>query len=197
MNNNTLEIIMTRRSVRNYISKQVENDKLQAILEAGCSAPYGLTLVKRCITVVQGKEWHSKINECIRKCHLSIPEKGATNQYIKSLKIKALEENAEFLYNAPIFIIVSTNPNNSSAMVDCAVAIENMLIAAHSLGLGTCWLNQLPGLTQKLHVRELMNSLEIPNDHLIYGSFVLGYPNLEALKSISPRKDTTTINMIK
>ena len=60
-----------------------------------------------------------------------------------------------------------------------SLAIGNMMLAAHSLGIGSCWLNQLPGLTIAL-IRELLNDLDIPKTHDVYGSVVMGYAAEEA-----------------
>lgn len=87
--NNVLEIIKTRRSIRAYTSNPVEREKLQAVLEAGCHAPYGLTLKNRLFTALQGEKRISQVNACIRDCLLSIPVTAQTHPYIQSLIQKA------------------------------------------------------------------------------------------------------------
>jgi nitroreductase len=77
-------------------------------------------------------------------------------------------------------------------MPDSALAIGNMMLAAHSLGIGSCWVNQLPGLTHMPLIRELLTELDIPENHVVYGSVVMGYPANDP-KPADPRKDVTRI----
>lgn len=77
-------------------------------------------------------------------------------------------------------------------MPDSALAIGNMMLAVHSLGIGICWLNQLAGLTHMPLIRELLNDLYIPVTHIVYGSVVMGYA-AEEPKPASQRKDVIHI----
>lgn len=81
-------------------------------------------------------------------------------------------------------------------MTDCAVAIENMMLAAHSLGLGSCWLNQLPGLTQMPQARALMDELGIPENHMIFGTFAVGYPAV-GFAEATPAKGHSRIRILE
>jgi len=72
-------------------------------------------------------------------------------------------------------VIVSNEPTQWWAGMDCACAIENMFLAAHSLGIGSCWINQLGTTCDDPEVRELITSLGVPKDHKVYGCVALGY----------------------
>lgn len=78
-------------------------------------------------------------------------------------------------YHAPTLVIVSNEPTQWWAGMDCACAIENMFLAAHSLGIGSCWINQLGTTCDDPEVRELITSLGVPKDHKVYGCVALGY----------------------
>lgn len=65
-----------------------------------------------------------------------------------------------------------------------------MMLAA--LGIGSCWLNQLPGLTHMPKIWELLTDLDIPENHIVYGSVVFGYP-ADQPKQADPRKDVINI----
>lgn len=190
--NTVLENIITRRSIRNYRPEQIPKGELDTILLAGSYAPNGMGTQSWKFTAVQNPETMKKINESIRKTLMSIPVVAETHPYIVSLVEKAKDENSNFLYNAPIFVIVSHLKDNGNAMPDSALAIGNMMLAAHSLGIGSCWLNQLPGLTHMPMIRELLTELDIPKDHIVYGSVVFGYSADES-KSAQPRKDVINI----
>lgn len=109
-----------------------------------------------------------------------------------SLVEKAKDESSNFLYHAPTFIIVSNLKDNGNSMPDSALANGNMMLAAHSLGIGSCWLNQLPGLTHMPLIRELLSDLDVPVNHIVYGSVVMGYA-AEEPKQAAPRKNVVNI----
>lgn len=190
--NAVLENIMTRRSIRTYKSEQITKEDLQTILMAGSYAPNGMGLQNWRFTAIQNPAVLKKVNEAIRQTLLSIPVVKETHPYIVSLIEKAKDVNADFLYHAPTFILVSNLKDDGNSMPDSALAIGNMMLAAHSLGIGSCWLNQLPGLTHTPQVRELLDELGIPKNHIVCGSVVMGYAAGEA-KPAAPRKDVICI----
>lgn len=190
--NPVLENIITRRSVRNFRSEQIPEEELKAILLAGSYAPNGMGGQSWKFTAIQNPETMKKVNESIRQTLLSIPIVAETHPYIVSLIEKAKDENANFLYHAPTYIIVSNLKDNGNAMPDSALAIGNMMLAAHSLGIGSCWLNQLPGLTHLPLIQKLLKELGLPDNHIVYGSVVMGYPADEP-KPADPRKEVIHI----
>lgn len=190
--NVVIENIITRRSIRNYRREQISAEDLNAILMSGSYAPNGMGTQSWKFTAIQNPETIRKVNESLRQTLLSIPVVAETHPYIVSLIEKAKEESANFLYNAPTFVIVSHLKDNGNAMPDSALAIGNMMLAAHSLGIGSCWLNQLPGLTHMPIIRELLTELDIPENHIVYGSVVFGYQKDEP-KPAAPRKDIINI----
>ncbi|MDD3766139.1 MAG: nitroreductase family protein [Eubacteriales bacterium] len=192
--NSIIENMLTRRSVRKFKENQISEEDLSTILMAGSYAPSGMGMQSWKFTAIQNPQTLKKVNEAIRQALLSIPIVEETHPYVVSLIEKAQDESAEFLYHAPTYIIVSNLKDNQNSMADCALAIGNMMLAAHSLGIGSCWLNQLPGLTHLPLIRELLNDLDIPKTHDVYGSVVMGYA-AEEPKPADPRKDV--INIIR
>ena len=97
-------------------------------------------------------------------------------------------------YHAPVLVIVSNKPTQWWAGMDCACAIENMFLAAHSLGIGSCWINQLGTTCNDPEVREFITSLGVPADHQVYGCVALGYADPKApLKEKVVKEGTVTI----
>lgn len=190
--NPVLDALLTRRSVRSYTKEQVSAADLDTILLAGSYAPNGMGRQTWRFTAIQSPETMKKVNEAIRQTLLTIPVVAETHPYIVKLIEKAQAENAEFLYGAPTYVIVSSLEGNGNAMADCALAIGNMMHAAHSLGIGSCWVNQLPGLTHQPLIRGLLNELSVPENHIVYGSVVLGYAAVEP-KPADPRQDVIRI----
>jgi nitroreductase len=190
--NVVLENILTRRSIRAFKEQQILEEDLNTILKAGSYAPNGMGMQSWKFTAIQNPDVMKKVNEVIRKTLLSIPVVSETHPYIASLIEKAKDENADFLYHAPTYIIVTNLKDNGNAMPDSALAIGNMMLAAHSLSIGSCWLNQLPGLTHMPLIRELLTDLDIPENHIVYGSVVMGYTSVEP-KPAESRKDVIHI----
>lgn len=190
--NTVLQNIITRRSVRKFKEDQISRDDLNNILLAGSYAPNGMGAQSWKFTAIQNPDAIKKVNEAIRQSLLSIPIVEETHPYIASLIEKAKNENANFLYNAPTYVIVSNLQDNGNSMPDSALAIGNMMLAAHSLGIGSCWLNQLAGLTHMPKIRKVLTELNIPENHIVYGSAVFGYADGEP-NPAAPRKDVINI----
>ena len=109
-------------------------------------------------------------------------------------KANAQREDCHFFHHAPTLIIASNRPNYENAMADCALALENIFLAAHSLGLGSCYINHLHWLRNDPGLRNYLFELGIPKEHTICSAAAVGYIGKES--SIPARKDGT-IHIIK
>ena len=150
--NEVLENIKARRSVRAYTSQQVSEEDLQAILEASTYAPSGMHLETWHFTAIQNVDKLTELNERIKGAFAKsddsrLQERGHSKTYC-------------CYYHAPTLVIVSNEPTQWWAGMDCACAIENMFLAAHSLGIGSCWINQLGTTCDDPEVREYITSCQ-------------------------------------
>lgn len=94
----------------------------------------------------------------------------------------------------PSLVIVSNDPTQWWAGMDCACAIENMFLAARSLGIGSCWINQLGTTCDDPEVRAYLTSLGVPENHKVYGCVALGYQaEGVSLKEKTVKEGTITI----
>ena len=91
-------------------------------------------------------------------------------------------------------VVDSTLPDNRTLLLpvnfgkeDNACAMENIFLAAHSLGVGSVWINQLNGISDRLAVREVLTELSVPADHVVYGMAALGYPDETEIGSMNRR----------
>lgn len=134
--NEILENIKARRSVRAYTGQQVSEEDLQAVLEAATYAPSGMHLETWHFTAIQNADKLTELNERIKGSFAKSDE--------PRLKERGQSKTYCCYYHAPTLVIVSNEPTQWWAGMDCACAIENMFLAAHSLGIGSCWINQ-PG----------------------------------------------------
>lgn len=135
MSNEVLENIKSRRSVRTYTEQQVSAGDLNLILEAAAYAPSGMNFQTWHFTAIQDAAVLTELNEKI---------KGA---FAKSddphLQERGHSETYCCYYHAPTLVIVSNEPTRWWASMDCACALQNIFLAAKSLGIGSCWINQL------------------------------------------------------
>ena len=119
LHNATVDTILGRRSVRSYAPQQITPDELETILEAGRSAPSGMNQQSAIAVAVQSKAELAQLAELA--------------------KAAAHQDHNPF-YDAPTVILVFARMTNLAPMEDGCTAIENMLLAAKSLGIGTCWI---------------------------------------------------------
>ena len=97
-------------------------------------------------------------------------------------------------YHAPTLVIVSNEPDKWWAGMDCACALENIFLAAKSLGIGSCWINQLGQTCDDPDVRAFLTKLGVPESHKVYGCAALGYAPADApVKEKKVKEGTVTI----
>ena len=151
MLNEVLENIKSRRSVRTYTEQQVSAENLNLILEAATYAPSGMNYQTWHFTAIQDADILRELNEKIKGAFAKSDE--------PRLQERGHSETYCCYYHAPTLVIVSNEPTQWWAGMDCACAIENMFLAAHSLGIGSCWINQLGTTCDDPEVREYITSL--------------------------------------
>ena len=149
---NTLDLFLKRRSCRKFTNEMVSNEVIQELLMAAMAAP-------------------SACNKCPWEFYV------VTNQEVQE-KLKQASRYSS--YNSPLIIIVGGNTNRSLSkkendfwIQDCAAAVENLLLAATSLGLGSCWCGLSPMETPVKKVRE---SLNLGEEIIPMALIHLGYP---------------------
>ena len=186
---NTIDAIMTRRSTRSYKSDSVEKDKLQKIIEAGRFAPSGGNNQTNHFIIVQDKKVLQKLAELAQDEFAKMEVNENTYSSLKTSIQLSKKGNYIFHYNAPVLIIVANQKDYGNNIADCAVAVENMMIAANDLDLGSCWINQLHWLTDEPKILNYLKNLGLKDNERVYASMVIGYaksddgkPNRKALE---------------
>jgi len=86
-------------------------------------------------------------------------------------------ENYIFHYSAPVLIITANRKDYGNNIADCSCALENMMIAANALDLGSCWINQLKWLNENETILKTMYAFGMKEDERVYGALALGYPD--------------------
>ena len=175
-----LQAILTRRSTRNYRPDPVETEKLDRILEAARQAPSGGNNQRNHFLVIRNRE---VIRRLIGMTQAAFAKMEITEGMYPSLKhaVTASKKGGYvFCYNAPMLIAVANRQDYGNNMADCACAIENMMIAANALDLGSCWINQLKWLNGDPELTAYLQSLGLKENERIYGAMILGYPATES-----------------
>ncbi|WP_424244715.1 nitroreductase [Elusimicrobium posterum] len=177
--NETLRIIRNRRSVRAFNpDSQILEADLTAILEAGRMAPSGMNLQPWHFTVIQNK---GLLDEMSAK---TVKTMRAQNY------ARAKDENFHVFYNAPTVVIISGESSSNLADADCAIAGGNMLIAAQSLGISSCFIMSFTVLfSEPDDALHYMEELQIPQTHTPKYAVLLGYPVSNQAPATPPRKN--------
>ena len=171
-----LEAIYTRRSTRNYKPDAVEKEKLTKILEAARQAPSGGNSQSNHFLVIQNREVLDKL---IALTEAGFRKMEADETTYPSLR-HAIEASKKggyvFCYNAPLLIAVANRKDYGNNIADCACALENMMVAANALDLGSCYINQLRWLNEDEALVDYLRSLGMKENERVYGAVVIGYP---------------------
>jgi nitroreductase len=169
MNMNTLTAIATRRSIRKYLSKQIDGNDLNTILGAGSSAPVALGNYSNIhFTVIQNKAILAQLAD---------------------------EPEGKAFYGAPTLILISAakTPYPNIEFFNAGCALENMFLAATSLGLGSVFISRASDeATSNSH---LLASLNLPDGYAPVAAVAIGHP-LSPLTELSDFKNGVSINWL-
>ena len=175
-----LEALVTRRSTRNYKPDPVEQEKINKILEAGRQAPSGGNNQTSHFFVIRNREVLDKLIVMTEKAFAAMEVTKNTYASMKHSINASKKGGYVFCYNAPLLIVVANRKDYGNNIADCACAIENMMVAANALDLGSCWINQLKWLNEEPEIVEYLRSFGMKEDERVYGAVIIGYPATES-----------------
>lgn len=182
--NEVIQNILNRRSVRVYSEEQIKQEDLDLILESGLYSPSGCNTQPWHFTIIQNKEVLNTLNIETKKVLLHCGFENFEN-YAKN-------ENFNVFYNAPSVIIVSGEKKAVTPETDCAAATENMILAAESLCIGTCWIGLTTFLFRSEEGPKYLEMLKIPEGYEPYYAIALGYKTISNPKPKERRENTVT-----
>lgn len=185
--NKVINTILNRRSIRVFTEEKIDQEIIEEIVKAGTYAPSSLNNQPWHFTVISNTEILDKLN-------------FETKEMAKSFdneKVKAMGNNEKFnvFYNAPVAVIVSGEEADMMSEVDCAAATENMLIAAESLGLGSCWIGLVTLLFKSEKGEQYRKELGIKDGYKPYFAIVLGHKKIQ--NANAPKRKEGTVTYIK
>lgn len=167
MENEVLKAIKERRSIRRFKKEQVSDAELNTVLEAGTWAPTGMGTQDPFIVAVQDER---------QKAILS------------GINAEIMGAKSDPFYGAPTQVYVFASAGNPNNVKDGSLVLGSMMLAAHSIGLGSCWINRVDKMVDYDEVKELMKSWHLPEGLMGVGSLALGYPDGEP-HAAKPRKN--------
>lgn len=188
---NTFENIITRRSTKKYLDKEVSQELLEKIIETGRYAPSGGNSQSNHFLVIQNKQI---IDHLVKMVERAFSQMEITENMYRSLQNSinlSKKGGYVFCYNAPVLIIVANKKDYGNNQADCALALENMMLEANELDLGSCYINQLKWLNEDQKILSYLQSLGMNEDERVYGSLIVGYPDTndgKPLRKVLPRK---------
>ena len=169
--NETMNTILTRRSVRQFLDKKVPDEILKELADAAMHAPSGMCRKTWRFTVISNQGLIEKLTACISK---------------------VLGREGYDMYKPTALIIPSNTKDSKWGMEDNACALENIFLAAWSYGVGSVWINQLNSICDEPEIRAILREFEIPDNHVVYGLAALGYPDPN-----SPKPEYREIGEVK
>ena len=167
MENEVLKAIRERRSIRRFKPEQVTDEELKTILEAGTWAPTGHGSQDPWIVAVQ--------NEALRK-------------RLTQLNAQIMGVSSDPYYGAPNLVLVFASKDNENNYRDGSLVLGNMMLAAHSIGLASCWINREDKMFETAEGKQIMKELNLPDGLMGVGALSLGYAASQP-KTVKPRKE--------
>ena len=178
--NPVLSTIMARRSIRKYLDKPVEHEKLEVIARAGINAPSGMNRQPWVVRVVEDQKLIADVTEVYKQENAE--------------QVKRDKDFKNMFRNAPNLICVCT-PANGGGELDAGLLGENIMLAAQSMGLGTCCLGgPVRFLLANEKCKFFLDRLDIPADYKLNYIIAIGYPDEQP--DAKPR-DAAKVKFIK
>lgn len=183
MTNEVLSIIKLRRSIRAFLPEQIGSKELAAIVEAGQYAPNG-----------GGEAWHFTViqNAEVLEALNRLAKQFAATSGLPWLEDLGRDETFHSVYHAPTVILISADEQGVCPESDTAAATQNILLAAESLGIGSCWGYFVTQAFLTDEGKAMRADLKIPNGFKIYTSVMLGYRAGETPPALERKPDTIT-----
>lgn len=156
--NEVIQTIMTRRSVRAFDEGLLSKEQMEVLMQVALCAPSGMGRQTWKFTGVLNQDIIVKIAKAVET---------------------SLGRTGYNLYEAKALIITTNKTDSPWAKEDNACALENIFLAAHSMGIGSVWINQLLDICDEPEIRSILDELGVPENHGVYGIAALGYDKNE------------------
>lgn len=167
LDNEVLRAIHERRAIRHFQKKQLSEEDLTTILEAGTWAPTGKGTQEPWIVAVQNEEMKAELI---------------------AMNAEVLGTKSNPYFDSPTIILVFAEESNYNNYRDGSLVLGTMMLAAHSLGVGTCWINREDAMFATPKGKLLMQKMGLPEGLIGIGALAIGYPEQGHKVVAKPRK---------
>lgn len=165
--NESIKNMIERRSVRGYKSDMIPKEDLDLILEAGTYAATGMGMQSPVIVAVTDKD---------------------TRDQLSRMNAAVMGTDTDPFYGAPVVLVVLADKNRPTHIYDGSLVMGNLMNAAASLGIGSCWIHRAKEVFASEEGKALLKKWGIEGDYEGIGHCVLGYPDKDVPKA-KPRKE--------
>lgn len=165
--NQTISDLVTRRSVRAFRSEPIPQEVLEQILEAGTYAPTGMGRQSPIILAVTNRELRDRLS---------------------AMNAKIMGVEGDPFYGAPVVLVVLADQQVATHVYDGTLVMGNLMLAAHALGVGSCWIHRAKEEFQSPEGKAILKDLGIQGAYEGIGHCILGYPE-GSVPQAAPRKD--------
>ena len=165
--NDTLKTLMERRSVRSYKPDQIPEDVLEQILLAGEYAPSGMGMQSAVMVAVQDPE---------------------TIRTLSRINAEIMGTDGDPFYGAPTVVVVLADRRRGTCVEDGSLVMGNLMNAAFSLGVGSCWIHRARETYETEEGKALLKKWGLSEDYIGIGNCILGYSD-QPLPQPKPRKE--------
>ena len=159
--------LLTRRSIRKYKGDMLPREVIEKIIEAGVYAPTGHNHQSPIIVAVTDR---------------------ATRDKLSALNARVLNTDSDPFYGAPVVLNVLAEKGWRTCGADGSVVMENLMLAAHALGIGSCWINRAKEVFETEEGKEILRAAGIEGEYEGVGRCFLGYADCDA-PNPAPRKE--------
>lgn len=152
----SMEIMLTRRSVKKYKSDMPNKADIEKIINAGLAAASGRNMQASVVVAVTNKEIRDRLSR----------DNAAV-----------MGASGDPFYNAPCVLVVLAEKTAHTYVYDGSLTLGNMMLAAHEIGLGSCWIHRAKEVMAKPEWQEWIKSLGLEGEYEGIGNLVVGYPD--------------------
>lgn len=173
INNTVIDALKERRSIKNYIEKQISDEELDTVLEAGKYAPTGRNRQSPLMVAVRDRETVKKLSK---------------------LNAAILDTDSDPFYGAPCVVVVFADSSVNTGIEDASLVMGNLMNAAHAIGLGGCWIHRAREMFESEEGKKLMREWRVDEKYIGVGNCILGYRNGD-MPVVRPRKEGYVIKI--
>lgn len=169
--------IATRHSTRKFKEEPVPQEVLDKVIEAGRQAPSGKHKNQSRFIVIRKKEVLQELIALVQQEFAKMEVTPENDDNFGGAIRAAKKGGYVFMYNAPVLIVVANKRDYGNKYADVSCAMQNMMLAANALDLGSCWINQLRWLQDNPVLRAYLQKLGMAEDEEVCASLSTGYPD--------------------